>query len=424
MSTALAIGAVSAVLRNVLDNGLIDAVPAVGSPVTVTAKAPDLIKLDKPSDPPQLNLFLYRVSENPGWRNMDLPSRDGSGHRVANPPLALNLHYLLTAYGKEDLQAEMLLGYGMFLLHERPFLDRAAIRRALLFDPLNPSTTVPPAFQSPAHAGLADQFETLKITWELLDLEGMSKLWSATQTHYRPSAGFQVSVVLIEPSRPSATPLPVLTRGIRVEPSTLPPYPALESVSAPDGTRIAELGELVDLNGYHLNGTNLKVLLHHRLLPAPHVISVGTNTDPGKATFKLPTIEPQGQMWPAGVWSVSAELVPDGQSEPRTTNVTAMMLAPVAEPNPVLTKDSQRLRVVTNLTPRVQPEQPASIAVNSAQGLVGPRTSAVTQIAADLAPIPAGTGVLRLRVDGVESRLIDNSKTIPVYRPESQVVVP
>jgi hypothetical protein len=32
--------------------------------------------------------------------------------------------------------------------------------------------------------------------------------------------------------------------------------------------------------------------------------------------------------------------------------------------------------------------------------------------------------VLRLRVDGVESRLIDHTKTIPVYRPESQVVVP
>lgn len=424
MSTALAIGAVSAVLRNVLDNGLIDAVPAVGSPVTVSAKAPDLIKLDNPTDPPQLNLFLYRVSENPGWRNMDLPSRDGSGHRVANPPLALDLHYLLTAYGKEDLQAEMLLGYGMFLLHERPFLDRAAIRNALLFHPLDPSTSIPPAFQSPAHAGLADQFEWLKITWELLDLEGMSKLWSATQSHFRPSAAFQVSVVLIEPSRPSASPLPVLTRNLRVEPSTLPPYPTLESASAPDGTRVAELGEVVSLHGHHLNGTGLKVLLHHRLLPAPHIIPVGANADPRKAAFTLPTIEPAGEMWPAGVWSVSAELVPDGQSEPRTTNVTALMLAPVAGPSPTLTKDSQTLRVVAGVTPKVQPEQSASIAVNSAQGQVGPRTTAVTQLTADLAPIPSGAGVLRLRVDGVESRLIDHTKTIPVYRPEAQVVVP
>ena len=65
-----------------------------------------------------------------------------------------------------------------------------------------------------------------------------------------------------------------------------------------------------------------------------------------------------------------------------------------------------------------------SIAVNSAQGMVGPRTTAVTQIEANLAPIPSGAGVLRLRVDGVESRLIDHTKTPPVYRPQAQVVVP
>jgi hypothetical protein len=72
----------------------------------------------------------------------------------------------------------------------------------------------------------------------------------------------------------------------------------------------------------------------------------------------------------------------------------------------------------------VQPEQSASIAVNSAQGVVGPRTSAVGQIEADLAPIPAGAGVLRLRVDGVESRHIDHTKAIPVYRPQAKVVIP
>ena len=425
MSTALAIGAVSAVLRNVLDNGLVDAVPAVGSPVKVSARAPDLIKLDDPADGPQLNLFLYRVSLNQAWRNADLPARDSGGRRSSSPPLALDLHYLLTAYGKEDLQAEMLLGYGMQLLHDRPFLDRAAIRSALLFDPLDPSSTVPTAFQAPPHAGLADQLETLKISWELLDLEGMSKLWSATQSHYRPSAGFQVSVVLIEPARPIVTPLPVLTRTLRVEPSTLSPYPTLESVSAPDGSRVVELGETVSLHGTHLAGTGLKVFLQHRLLKAPHVIAVGANADAKLATFALPATEPLNEIWPAGVWSVSVELVPEGESEPRTTNVTAMMLAPVPQVGSVtLTRDPNRIHAVTPLTPRVQPEQAASIALNSAQGTAAPRSAAVTQLEADVAPIPAGPAVLRLRVDGVESRIIDTSKPAPEFRSDRKVVVP
>ena len=90
MSTALAIGAVSAVLRNILDNGLVDAAVAVGAPVKVTAIAPDLVPLDDATAPPQLNLFMYRVSPNTGYRNAALPSRDGSA-RLTNPPLALNL---------------------------------------------------------------------------------------------------------------------------------------------------------------------------------------------------------------------------------------------------------------------------------------------------------------------------------------------
>ena len=66
MSSPLAIGAVSAVLRNLLDNGMINALPPPPSPVKVTAVAPDTIKLDDPQAPPSLNLFLYRTSRNLG----------------------------------------------------------------------------------------------------------------------------------------------------------------------------------------------------------------------------------------------------------------------------------------------------------------------------------------------------------------------
>ena len=73
MSSPLAIGAVSAVLRNLLDNGMIDVGAPLG-PVKVTAVAPDTIKLDDPQAPPSLNLFLYRTSRNQGWAEVGLPS--------------------------------------------------------------------------------------------------------------------------------------------------------------------------------------------------------------------------------------------------------------------------------------------------------------------------------------------------------------
>ncbi len=69
--------------------------------------------------------------------------------------------------------------------------------RALDPSPLGPSI-LPPAFQALAAADLADQVEAVTVTLEPMDTEEMSRLWSAIQAHYRPTAAYVVSVVLIE----------------------------------------------------------------------------------------------------------------------------------------------------------------------------------------------------------------------------------
>src|SRR5207237_7602250 len=106
----------------------------VGVDVVVSALPPDRIDaIDaNPADrKSRLNLFLYQVTPNSAWRNVGLPSRNGEGERISNPPLPLNLHYLLTAYGAEEMHSEILLGYGMQLIHETPILTRNAIRTPL-----------------------------------------------------------------------------------------------------------------------------------------------------------------------------------------------------------------------------------------------------------------------------------------------------
>lgn len=132
MSTALAIAGVTAVLRDLLNDGLINhnISGLLGSSVTVSVQAPDRVVTGSTPEASQLNLFMYMVTPNLGWRNEGLPGRDGSGRtRLTNPPLALDLHYLLSAYSGADLHAEILLGYAMQLLHETPVLTREAIDR-------------------------------------------------------------------------------------------------------------------------------------------------------------------------------------------------------------------------------------------------------------------------------------------------------
>ncbi len=437
MSSQLAIGAVSAVMRNLLDNGLVEAGPAIGA-ISVTAVAPDSVKLDDPDFGPRLNLFLYRVSPNQGWQNAVLPAYDGDGARATNPPLALNLHLLLTAYGKSDFQAEILLGYAMSLLHEHPVLDHAAIRRALEPSPLGPSI-LPPAFQALSASDLADQIERVTVTLEPMDTEEMSRLWSAIQAHYRPTAAYVVSVVLIETKKLAKSALPVLTRGaidpnlggeagVFVHPDLLPPMPTLFAVEPAASQPAARLGETVHLTGAHLDGTSVEVVFTHPLLATPNVRTIGTNTDPKVIDVSLPSGVAADQKWPAGVWTVRVDVVRPGEFVVRSTNAGAMVLAPtpVLAPPPTITRDAGTGRVTVTLSmhPQVRPSQAATLALGTDTAVAEPHPTATGQLTFKLGVVPDGPQWLRLQVDGAESLLVDHANVPPSYNATQRVTVP
>ncbi|ADW69494.1 DUF4255 domain-containing protein [Granulicella tundricola] len=221
MSTALALASVSYVLVDLLNNGLIDHdISSVAGDVSVTALSPDQIDASSPTNS-QLNLFLYNVTQNESWRNDNYPSRNFQGDRISNPPLALNLHYLLTAYGAEPFHAEILLGYGMQLLHENPVLPRDAIRRSLKGTTVG-AGNLPSNLLNLITSQLAEQVEQVKIWPQMLSTEEISRLWTAFQAKYRPTAAYQASVVLIESTVSTKSSLPVLTRGLYAFPSQRP----------------------------------------------------------------------------------------------------------------------------------------------------------------------------------------------------------
>jgi hypothetical protein len=436
MSSPLAIGAVSAVLRNLLDNGFIN-VGAPLSPVKVTAVAPDTVKLDDPDAPPSLNVFLYRTSPNQGWAEVGLPSFDSNGTRVSSPPLALNLHYLVTAYGGADFQAEILLGYAMHLLHERPVLDRPAIRRALDPSPLG-SSILPPAFQALTASDLADQVEAVTITHEPMDTEEMSRLWSAIQAHYRPTASYLVSAVLIEARRPSRNALPVLSRGpvdpstglergVVVEPSLLPPYPTVLSVVPPDEQPAARLGETIRLAGHHLDGTSAVVRFAHRLLDDPNEIPIGVSADRTGIDVALPSGPAAEQDWPAGVYTVGVSLIRPGDLTPRESNVAALLLAPEPGlPPTTVTRDAttRAVTVTLDVKPQLRPAQDARLTLGGESGLVDPHPTATSALTFRLGDVPPGAQWVRLTVDGVDSLLIDRTVEPPAFDSSQSVTVP
>jgi hypothetical protein len=393
MSNALAIAGVSAVLKDLLDNGLIDhqVTDVLGAGVTVSSLAPDVVPIEGNNLAPRLNLFLHQVTPNAAWRNVDLPSCNASGRRVSNPPLALDLHYLLTAYGIAELEAEVLLGYGMQLLHENPVLSRAAIRTALNPSPVS-SALLPTVYQALRSADLAEQVEMLKITPSAMSSEEMSRLWSALTAHYRPTAAFQVSVVLIESRRPARSALPVRQRNLAVRAFN---PPVIQKVApqlvAPGGT--------LTLSGYNLRGDITVVSLS------------GTEvTPPNPGSNEIAVTVPPSLRAGANTAQVLHPVDFGTAVEPHKgfeSNVLAFMVVPTVSGLP--TDVARGASLTFNVSPSVAVEQKATLILNDITMELPPRAPLSAPISslsfAIPADFPTGPYLLRLRVNGAETAL-------------------
>jgi hypothetical protein len=246
MSDYLAVAGVSAVLKALLHDALSPNGPnsILGAGPGITALAPDLIDTGA-QEQAQLNLFMYYASLNAAYRNAGLPSSDNRGQRLSNPPLGLNLHYLISAYGNKDFDAEILLAWAMQVFHENPVLAQSDIQS--LLTAISQSGQPSPEVQLLVGTTLASQVESIKITPEALSNEEISRLWMAFQTHYRPTTSYQVSVVLIQNSARVRSNLPVQSRNISVIP--IQP-PRIDNVSP---TSVAP-GEMLTIAGRNFVG--------------------------------------------------------------------------------------------------------------------------------------------------------------------------
>ena len=425
MSSPLAIAAVSAVLMDLLNDGMVNNdLSAVGS-FKISASPPDRIA-GGAQEPNQLNLFLYQVTPNQGWRNADMPSHGPNGQRISNPSLALDLHYLVTAYGSEDLNAEILLGYAMELMHELRVIPRGAIRRSL--SPTNPvkAALIPPDGQGRFAADLADQIEQIKITPHYPNAEELSKLWTAMQSRYRPSVAYQVTVVLIQATRPRKSALPVLTQGpLDTGPvatgSLLPPIPTLTAASVIDAQRhqrpTVRLGETLSLTGFNLSGTTTTAVFRHSRLDAALERPATVTPDGGTASVLLPgATDDAAAAWLAGFYGIALRCVTGGRTI--LTNELPIAIAPMivsALPLTVARAADGSAAVSVTAAPRIHPGQRASLLVGGDEYMALPATAVTDQVAVTIAaasptaqPLP-----LRLRVDGIDTLLVPDIAAQP-----------
>ena len=405
MSNSLAIAAVTTTLRNILVRGIGE---VLGSGL-VTARPPDKAR-DSGDSTNQINVFLYQTLPNASFRNTDVPGRVKPGE-TGRFPLALNLYYLITAYGQdnEDIISHRLLGEAMRVLHDYAILNPDHIRTAL------------------PESDLHNQVERVRITPQSLNLEEISKLWTTFQTPYRISAAYEVSVILIDSSRPVRTPLPVLTRGsddqgVLAQTGLIPPFPTLQLVQPPNQQPSVRLGERLILKGHHLQSQgDVIVRFMHPRWSRPFDLTSQPGATDTEVVVELPE---RSQDWPAGFYTVMVQVGQGGQE--RVTNALSFSLAPK-----ILRFDISPLGTLTvTCEPHIWPEQRVLLLMGDRELLpqvdldASPLTEKTNTLVFNLRDIPSGDYFLRLRVDGVDSLLVDRSVQPPVFDVSQKVQVP
>ena len=412
MSNALAIAATTATLRNLLaeeipkaDTGLPPGITVTTIPLDVAAKAPN-------EDKPSLNLFLYQTVLNSAWRNQDMPRTVRPGETGA-PPLALNLHYLITAYGKDDVDrgnlSQRVLGAAMSVLHDHAMLTR---------DEINIVSK---------DSGLDEQFERLRITPLATTVEDLSKLWMIFQTQYRISMAYEVNVVLIDSRLAVNAPLPVLKRGAadRGPVAVAGGAAILRQVVPPNLQSAARLGEEIIIRGEQISADRGVVRFSSSRLEKPIDLTPSPGDSEGEIRVRLPIPGDAGVMsdWAPGFYTLAfVETRPDRPQ--LSSNELPFALAPQITVAPLASVPGD-IQLTVQCTPRMREGQRALLIFGSSQ--IAPASDATpddatlpTTFVFDALDVKAGKDgeprkyVVRLRIDGVDSVPVVYAGTPPI----------
>lgn len=398
MSSLKAIAAVTQTLKSILEESINDeGIDTLG--VKVYTETLDRLENDLDNSDNALNIYLYRIAENAGWRNQDLSSRNNAGQRVSNPYLALDLYYVMSAHGSEKVNADALLGYGLVAFHDNPAIGRDFIANSLASEALL------------ADVGLADQMEQITITPEYLNTEEISKLWTMFGAKYRQSAYFKVSVALLRKEKAVKQALPVLKSKLYVKPFRIPSIIDIRTEERASSKylsdRIFIANDVLIIQGNSLRGEVTKVQFDGDL-----ATGVDVELD-SKITLPIPiTLR-------AGIHSVQIvhEMLLGEPAKPHNSinsNLAAFVVSPIIE-NMTLVGDNLECDVL----PAIEEGMRYTIFLNEIDFDTSLRnaseysfneitTSETGTVSINLDDVLSGNYLARIRVNNATSPIFDN----------------
>jgi hypothetical protein len=408
MSNYLAIATVTAtlqrILQSVIQQDIEGARATTLSPGTISTGAPEV----------GVNIYLYQVTNNLALANYDSTPNRTKGNPL-NRQVAIDLCYMMSCYGNDaELQPQRVLGSIVSTLADKRILTPEMIR----------STCNDSTLPFLADSDLADQIQQINIVPIDISLEDLSKAWSVYQVPYVLSIAYRACLVIVEGRENFVRALPIRDAS----PTGLVPFPAspyIEQLLA-QGNRFEPivLGAVIVVRGRNLHSQTVEIQIGDLTI-------VPTSVQDREIIFSLANMSlPQIQ---AGVQSLQVIHRLIGTSALITntiaSNVMPFVLCPtvlnVTATQVEEIEDQQRSAIIVlQLDVLVHERQKVVLALNewtTDSPVVymfdrPPLANSTSTIEIPIPNIKAGEYLVRIRIDGAESKLgVDDDPDSATY---------
>jgi hypothetical protein len=173
------------------------------------------------------------------------------------------------------------------------------------------------------------------------------------------------------------------------------------------------------LTGNNLDGTGVGLVFDHPLWTA----TVEIPPQPGATATQVTVIIPNSPTnWPAGFYMVSLLVQRPGDTYRRTTNQLSFALAPNITIAPA-SAAGPNINYTVTCSPEVWTEQSAALLLGDQEIAAQPHPTQTASLSFQAQNLSAGDYFVRLRIDGVDSLLVNRAVTPPVFDPTQKVTV-
>ena len=203
----------------------------------------------------------------------------------------------------------------------------------------------------------------------------------------------------------------------------MPPYPTLDSVlaAAHKMPSTLQLGDVLTVEGHHLAGTARAIVLRNDRFRVEQEILLASNTDEATFDFNVPNLP---AALPVGLYQLQLRVLRAGELRPRISNVLPVAIAPAITSFPPIAMTRSVVDGVPNVLslrigcrPEVRVGQKVTLLLDTREAPAQPfaaNTGTLDFKFAD-APPAGGTPLLRLKVDGIESIVVNRGARPPAF---------